>query len=166
MNLKPQLLAIVTLIGFSSCDMREARLNHFDKDYWIQVAMGTPLPSGMTELTGIGETWQGFDCYFRFRIDSEELRKHLDRNGYEEKEVTDFVRRFTIDPRFAKYFSPAWSPNLELTSKVYVQNPSDYQTFVLLDANSDTVHVWTGGAHSPGPFPSNKEAAQAAPRNR
>jgi hypothetical protein len=136
--------------------MREARLKDFDKDHWIQVAMGTPLPSGMSELAGIGETWQGFGCYFRFRTDSEDLRKHLNTNGYEEKDAADFVRRFTIDPRFEKYFSPVWSPNLGSTSKVYVRNPSDYQTLVLVDSKSDKVHVWTGGSHSPGPFPSNK----------
>ena len=144
------------MISFTSCDIREARLKSFDKNRWIQVALGTPLPSGMSELVGIGDTSQGFWCHFRFRINSVDLQKHLTENGYEEKEAADFVRNFTIDPRFEKYFSPTWSPDLGPGSKVYVRNPSGYQTFVLVDSKSDTVHVWTGGANSPGRYPSNK----------
>ncbi len=46
------------LIAFAvtSCDLREARLKDFDKERWIQVALGTPLPSGITELQGIHES--------------------------------------------------------------------------------------------------------------
>jgi len=155
MNLQSLLLSAAILISSTSCDMREARLKSFDKDHWIQVALGTPLPSGISELEGIGDTWQGFWCHFRFRMNTEDLRKHLAANGYEEKDATDFHRNFTLDPRFEKYFTSAWSPDLGLSSKVYVRNPSGYQTFVLVDSKSDSVHVWTGGASSPGPLPKN-----------
>jgi hypothetical protein len=162
MNLFRGMVTIVTLMSFTSCDIREARLRDFDKDNWIKVAMGEPLPSGMSELAGIGDTWQGFSCYFRFRIDSDDLREHLDVNGYKEEDASDFVRRFTIDARFEKYFSPAWSPDLGSNNKVYTRNPQGYQTFVLVDFSSDLVHVWTGGASSPGPIPINNRQNKPA----
>jgi len=160
MKLLNYAICAAIIVASSSCDMREARLKSFDKDHWIQVALGTPLPSGMTELQGIGDTWQGFWCHFRFRIPAANLETYLETNGYEEHPASDFVRNFTIDPRFEKYFSPAWNPVLDPSSKVFVRNPSDYSSYILIGPDSDQVHVWTGGSHSPGPFPANQQAQQ------
>ena len=156
MNLQRHWVAIAIMIGFTSCDMRDTRLRSFDKDHWIQVALGTPLPPGMTGLMGAGDTWQGFGCFFRFRIEPKVLQKYLTDNEYEEKAAAAFIRDFTIHPRFENYFSPPWSPDLGPDSKVYVRHPSDYKTLVLVNSRTDTVHIWTGGAHSSGPFPTNK----------
>lgn len=163
MKFSLQVVTVAIMVAFPSCDMREARGKSFDKDRWIQVALGTPLPSGISDLQGIGDTWQGFWCHFRLKIAPENLQQYLHANGYEEEEPGNVTRYFTIDPRFEKYFSPKWSPDLGPGSKVYIRHPSDYITCVLVHPDSDSVYVWTGSSHSPGPPPSNKVAAQATP---
>lgn len=163
MNIQKIIATLIIIFSFASCDLRKARLKDFDKDYWIQIALGTPLSLDISELQGIGDTWQGFGCYFRFKMKPENLQNYLIANGYEEKNVADYKQNFAIGSLFEEYFSPKWNPNLGESSKVFVRHPSDYQTTILVSPGSDWVHVFTSGSHNVESFPKNHITPLTAP---
>ncbi len=136
---------------------------YIDKNELIQVALGTPLPNGMQNLVGAGGTWQGFNGYFRFKLDSKEMQRYLNANRCTRIPLEDGARRFNIPHSYEKFFSPKWNPDLNTNKQCYIRYISDYTTWILTDQNSDWVYVFTIGSHSHGPPHKNQDVEPDTP---
>jgi hypothetical protein len=70
-----------------------------------------PVPSAVTDLQGVGDTWQGYQIWLRFRA-TEEYAAILGTKGYREVPCNDVESNFILPENYDR-FSPMWEPVMD-----------------------------------------------------
>ena len=149
----------ILLAAFSclviGCDMRSARRAQFDRDAALKTVSVAPLPPSLTDIQGMGDTWQGFSYFFRFHASFDEIEKHLAGNGFSEIDLVAmdeldrsvFLKGKELTPGMETYFDPPWSPAFGDDKRYYQKRHADGSyTGVLIGPSGDWIYLWAGAA--------------------
>ena len=78
-----------------------------------------PIPSDVSDLQGVGDTWQGYQLFLRFHATDAFIPQLL--TGYDVVACDEVLERFTLPNEQYDQFIPGWSPT-------DVVQPECYQT--------------------------------------
>lgn len=139
----------IAVLGLASCDLRESRRSAFVVEHCLKTAIGSELPH-IRDLEGMGDTWEGFNCFFRFNYTNPDIRSILLNKGFEKADFTSTEYRFNLPVTMQKHFTPAWKPRLHEDSDILIKEFRDgSSTVILLDASNHQAHVQSNGDNSP-----------------
>ena len=74
-----------------------------------------PLPPSVTNLQGVGDTWQGYSIYLRFHASPEFIAAFL-TSGWKPAEWRSIEGHFHLPNPSYNRFTPSWTPN-DITPK-------------------------------------------------
>lgn len=120
-----------------SCEFREDRRQEFIATDWLETSLaarGVPVAG---ELQGIGDTWQGYNCFFRFRFEAGTFGSYLVKNGFHKADFTSVEYRFKLPLGMRKHFTPPWQPTLQPKSEIYIKEFRDASSTVVLLQHTD-----------------------------
>ncbi|MGK0189678.1 MAG: hypothetical protein ACI9R3_005495 [Verrucomicrobiales bacterium] len=139
------------LLLLGSCDVREQRREVFDVDYWLEEALGAPVPGSISKIEGVGDTWQGHSCFFRANCNSKEFMGFLKQQNFSRVDGNQgrHAEHFSLFSGMEQYFSEPWNP--ELNGKgIVLFSSRDYGggagTLVLIDTTNNITHIYCGAA--------------------
>jgi hypothetical protein len=102
-----------------------------------------PIPTEVTALQGVGDTWQGYQLFLRFTA-PEAIRNALFAS-YEETPCEDLLLRLALpDPAYDQ-FTPSWTPQTVIDPACYTAEVSNAWTYggshiILVDAATNQVY--------------------------
>ena len=134
------------LIGYGCADGPSS--TNTPAEMYVRV-LGQPIPEGVSNLQGVGDTWQGYRLYLRFNADDAALQEIL-ATGYEPTEWDSIEFRFDIPDGYDK-FSPSWTPHEIQKPDCYEANVSNDWTgfgmhFLVVDPQADLVYFFGIGS--------------------
>lgn len=108
-----------------------------------------PLPPGVRNLEGVGDTWQGYSIYLRFQA-SQEFIDSLIAADYRPATWTKIASKFKL-PKGYDEFEPGWKPDAIDKKECYQADVSNDWTgngthYLLIDRETGTVYFYGVGA--------------------
>ena len=101
------LLAIFITLTFSACTERGPTSTNTQEEMFAAV-IANPIPPEVTELQGVGDTWQGYQLFLRFTA-PEATRMQL-FEAYTPVPCDEVMPRLALpEPAYDK-FAPVWTP--------------------------------------------------------
>jgi hypothetical protein len=110
----------------------------------FQGVIKDPVPSSVTNLQGVGDTWQGYSLYLRFTASDEDIDTIVEQ-GFKPVAWKDIADRFTLPSGYDR-FVPRWDPSGVSNKECYelpeVQNGwTDFGAhWLVIDRSSGTVY--------------------------
>ncbi|MGK7905704.1 MAG: hypothetical protein AB4040_00540 [Synechococcus sp.] len=104
-----------------------------------------PVPTGVTQLEGVGDTWQGYRIYLRFNADKTVLASIL-ATGFEQTSCADIKDRFDLPNGYDQFSSP-WNPHTMTEAECYEADVSNDWTSsgshsLIADPEATTVYFY------------------------
>lgn len=112
---------IVTFIlapEFSS--VREGPTSGNTPQEMFRYSLHDPIPSSVSNLEGVGDSWQGHSIYLRFQASRSDIDL-LIASGYKPVKCSAIADRFAL-PKGYNRFKPSWNPNLSSNKQCYEAN--------------------------------------------
>jgi hypothetical protein len=109
-----------------------------------------PIPASVSNLEGVGDTWQGYLIYLRFQTSESDIDS-LIASGYQSIKCPAIADRFVL-PKGYNRFKPSWNPNLLSSKQCYeaddIKNrwTGSGSHYLLVDRKSGTVYFFGIGA--------------------
>ena len=116
----------------------------------FQYVIQNPIPSSVTNLQGVGDTWQGYSLYLRFNASDADIDAVIGQ-GFKPATWQSVSRRFKLPPEYDR-FRPAWKPEAISTKEFYeLSDVSNTWTgsgthYLLIDRSAGTVYFYGVGA--------------------
>jgi hypothetical protein len=116
----------------------------------FQYVILNPIPASVTNLQGVGDTWQGYSLYLRFNASKADIDA-LIAQGFKPATWESISYRFTLPPNYDK-FTPPWNPGTISTKECYemanVHNKwtGQGEHYIVIDRSSGTVYFYGVGA--------------------
>lgn len=99
----------------------------------FEAVLQKPIPASVTQLQGVGDTWQGYQLFLRFRAAETEIES-LIQTGYEAVDCAAISLKFRLPDQTYHRFDPPWRPQNVATKECYAAN--------------EVTNSWTGsGTH-------------------
>ena len=116
----------------------------------FQYVIQNPIPSSVTNLQGVGDTWQGYSLYLRFNASDADIDAVIGQ-GFKPATWQSVSRRFKLPPEYDR-FRPAWKPEAISTKECYeLSDVSNTWTgsgthYLVIDRSAGTVYFYGVGA--------------------
>ena len=109
----------------------------------------SPVPTTVTNLEGVGDTWQGYSLYLRFHAPDADINRII-ASGYQPASWSDISYRFNLPPGY-NLFSPSWSPASISNKECYEADVTNQWTrggthYLVVDRSTGTVYFYGIGA--------------------
>lgn len=72
-----------------------------------------PIPASVTQLQGVGDTWQGYQLFLRFQAADADIKSLL-QLGYEVVDCDEIAYDFRLPDQSYDRFKPPWQPKTML----------------------------------------------------
>ena len=76
-----------------------------------------PVPGSVTDLQGVGDTWQGYSLYIRFVASEADIEAVISQ-GFTSVAWEDIAHRYSL-PEGYDVFEPPWSPETVPSKECY-----------------------------------------------
>jgi len=108
-----------------------------------------PIPASVTNLQGLGDTWQGYSLYLRFNASKADI-DILIAQGFKLTMWQSVSGRFALPPGYDR-FNPAWNPGTIPAKECYEMDVQNGWTgsgthYLVIDRSSGTVYFYGIGA--------------------
>ena len=101
--------------------------------------IASPVPAEVTQLQGVGDTWQGYSLWLRFNAPDAFIRT-LTENGY--AAVPCNKEMFVLSPGY-DLFDPPWNPSVTQCYEGQIFNDWGNGFHTLgIDSQTDTVYFY------------------------
>ncbi len=110
----------------------------------------SPIPPGVTDLQGVGDTWQGYSLYLRFHATDATIDA-LIAKGYQPATWDRISWRFKLPSKEYDRFKPSWDPQSIVTKECYEADVSNTWTgsgshYLVIDRSNGVVYFYGVGA--------------------
>jgi hypothetical protein len=107
-----------------------------------------PIPDGVSELQGVGDMWQSYDVWLRFRATDAAIAAII-HDGFERVSYGRVADRFRL-PRGYDRFRPDWAPPTEQVECYEATRSCPWSTaggrqYLLIDRTTGTVYARADG---------------------
>lgn len=114
---KWSVLLIALLI--SGCDPSLTSAN--TPEEMFAAVLQKPIPESITQLQGVGDTWQGYRLFLRFQAAEADIQSLL-QSGYKSVDCDAISSDFRLpDPSYNR-FDPPWQPPASSTNECWTTN--------------------------------------------
>jgi hypothetical protein len=116
----------------------------------FQYTIQNPVPSSVTNLQGVGDTWQGYSLYLRFNASKADIDAII-AQGFKPAAWTSISYRFDLPAGYDR-FTPDWNPASISTNECYeldsVKNGWTHSGthYLVVDRSAGTVYFYGIGA--------------------
>ena len=116
----------------------------------FQNVVANPIPAGVSNLQGVGDTWQGYSLYIRFTATDAESNAIIDQ-GFKPVPWKDVSYRFALPSGYDR-FTPPWRPESISTQECYERDSVTNgwtgmgTHYLLVDRATGTVHFYGVGS--------------------
>jgi hypothetical protein len=104
-----------------------------------------PIPASVSDLQGVGDTWQGYSIYLRFHATPDFIASFL-QSGWQPIEWQRIEYRFQLPHISYDRFTPSWAPNAVTRKECYEGHfPNSWGTgthYLLVDRASGTLYFY------------------------
>lgn len=100
-----RLLPVLFTIG---CDAGPSNCNSPEEVFRYIIAK--PIPAGVSNIQGCGDSWQGYQFFLRFNATNEFIDQLL-AQGYQNVEWEQIKHRFDLPSKTYDVFDPKWNPD-------------------------------------------------------
>lgn len=80
-----------------------------------------PMPTSVTQLQGVGDTWQGYQLFLRFQAADADIEA-LIQSGYEGVDCDAIASDFRLPNQSYDSFNPPWQPQTMSTKECWIVN--------------------------------------------
>lgn len=81
----------------------------------FEAVLQKPIPASVTQLQGVGDTWQGYQLFLQFQAAHTDIES-LIQSGYETVDCAAISTQFRLPDRAYDRFDPPWE-NLNIAAK-------------------------------------------------
>ena len=140
-------LAYLSLMG---CGSSSGPTSGNTPQQMFQYVIMNPIPASVTNLQGVGDTWQGYNLYLRFNASKADIDA-LIAKGFTPITWMSISSRFAITPSYDR-FNPGWKPGAISTKESYeMRNVKNGWThagthYLVIDRSTGTVYFYGVGA--------------------
>lgn len=145
-------VCLVVLLGvaLAGCQDDVVQPGHPAPLFMFQRLVQDPVPSGVTNLEGYGETWRGYRAYLRFTATTDTINAIL-ATGYKPTVWSKVSFGFELPDGGRNTFSPAWAPASIPNKQCYeaaVKNDWTHSGthYLVIDRATGTVYFYGIGA--------------------
>ena len=123
---------------------------HPDPSAMFEHLIQKPIPAGVTDLQGYGETWQGYTAYLRFKAPKSVTDSLV--SGYRPTSWSEVSAHLFFPTGPGSYgFSPTWDPasiSVKECYEAHVTNDwtHDGTSYFIIDRSTGTVYFYGQGA--------------------
>ena len=114
----------------------------------FRYAIQDPIPFSVSNLEGVGDTWQGYSIYLRFQASESDISS-LIASRYKSTKCSSIADRFIL-PKGYNRFKPPWNPNVPSNKQCYeannVKSSWGGSHYLVIDRKSGTVYFHGVGA--------------------
>lgn len=116
----------------------------------FQYTIQNPIPASITNLQGVGDTWQGYCLYLRFNASKADIDAVI-AQGFKPAKWADISHRFALPPGYDR-FTPDWDPASLSKKECYelssVKNgwTGSGTHYLVIDRSTGTVYFYGVGA--------------------
>lgn len=110
---------LLTALLISSCGSGPTSANTSEEMF--AAVLQTPIPDSITQLQGVGDTWQGYQVFLRFQATEADIQSIL-QSGYESVDCDEIESNLQLpDPSYDR-FDPPWQPQAISTNQCWTAN--------------------------------------------
>lgn len=115
----------------------------------FEAVLMSPVVGGVSDLQGVGDTWQGYSLYLRFSA-TDVCIDSLIATGYREVYWSDIEDEFDLPPGYDR-FDPPWAPGSIYDKDCYIDEVENSWTssgthWLVVDRENGTVYFRGLGA--------------------
>lgn len=103
--------------AFSSTTNKEGPTSGNTPQEMFRYSLYDPIPSSVSNLEGVGDSWQGHSIYLRSQASKSDIDL-LIASGYKPVKCSAIADRFVL-PKGYNRFKPSWNPNLSSSKQCY-----------------------------------------------
>ncbi|MCE5277552.1 MAG: hypothetical protein ABFD92_14375 [Planctomycetaceae bacterium] len=143
------LLTLVCLV-LAGCDSGSGPSSANMPQEMFQYTIQNPISASITNLQGVGDTWQGYSLYLRFNASKADIDAVI-AQGFKPATWASISFRFKLPAGYDR-FTPAWDPASISTKECYelsdVKNGWTHQGthYLVIDRSTRTVYFYGIGA--------------------
>lgn len=142
------ILAAVALAAVAGCGGPGPTSTNTPREMFEAVLM-SPVVGGVSDLQGVGDTWQGYSLYLRFTATSDCIDS-LIATGYRDVYWSDIEEEFDLPAGYDR-FDPDWAPGAICDKDCYFDEVENSWThsgthWLVVDRESGTVYFRGLGA--------------------
>lgn len=118
-------------------------------DEMFSYVIESPIPPTVSNLQGVGDTWQGYSLYLRFNAPDADVDRII-ATGFQPAAWSDISYRFNL-PQGYDRFSPPWNPAAISNKECYEADATNQWThggthYLVIDRSTGTVYFYGVGA--------------------
>lgn len=104
-----------------------------------------PIPASVTQLQGVGDTWQGYQLFLRFQAADADIKSLL-QLGYEVVDYDAIASNFRLPDQSYDRFDPPWQPQAISTNQCWTAHSisnswtSSGTHYLLIDRKNKLIH--------------------------
>jgi hypothetical protein len=142
-NMRVAAMSLVCL-SFIGCRPSSGPSSGNTPQQMFQYVILNPIPASVTNLQGVGDTWQGYSLYLRFEASKADIDAVIAK-GYKPATWQSISYRFVLPPAYDR-FEPPWNPEAIPTKECYeMENVKNGWTpqgthCLVIDRSSGTVY--------------------------
>lgn len=143
-------LLLLACVGLAGCSSGRRPSSTNTPQQMFQNTILNPIPPSVTNLQGVGDTWQGYSLYLRFNASNADIDAIL-AEGFKPATWTAISYRFALPAGYDR-FTPDWNPTSISTKECYqldgVKNgwTSLGNHYLVIERRTGTVYFYGVGA--------------------
>lgn len=98
---------LLTALLVSGCGSSPTSAN--TPEEMFAAVLQKPIPDSITQLQGVGDTWQGYQLFLRFQAAEDDIQSLL-QSGYESVDCDAISSNFLLPDQSYDRFDPPWQP--------------------------------------------------------
>lgn len=143
------LLLTIFALMLAGCDRGGGPTSANTPQEMFRYTIEDPIPPGITNLQGVGDTWQGYNLFLRFGASDADIDAIIAK-GYEPTTWAEVSEHFEM-PESYNLFTPRWAPDSIVSKECHeLVGVSNSWTghgwhYLVIDRDSGTVYFHGGG---------------------
>lgn len=140
---------LLTALLVSGCGSSPTSAN--TPEEMFAAVLQKPIPASITQLQGVGDTWQGYQLFLRFQAAESDIQSLL-QSGYKSVDCDAITSNFRLpDPSYDR-FDPPWQPQVSSKNECWTANPvsnswTGFGThYLLIDRQNNQIYFTGTGA--------------------
>lgn len=110
---------LLTTLLISGCGSGPTSAN--TPEEMFAAVLQKPIPDSVTQLQGVGDTWQGYQLFLRFQAADADIKSLL-QSGYEVVDCDAIAPQFRLPDQSYDRFDPPWQPPAISTQECWTAN--------------------------------------------